>query len=143
MNGIPHCRAIVAMLLVTAGAGFLEASGRQSDLRPTLPVHVWRDRQHMMGFLAVTESGELRFASLVAEETAETEHPGYWIEAWKVDGLRRICPEALHPFEITDQIVVAGVTYRRVLSADAAFRNSPPRRQSTVRSPLGSRPRQF
>jgi hypothetical protein len=71
-----------------------------------------------MGFLSVTKAGELRFATLLSEDSPEPDHSGYWIDAWKVDEIRRMLPSALRQFRFDETITVDGVKYLRVLPAN-------------------------
>jgi hypothetical protein len=70
-----------------------------------------------MGFVSVTDSRELRFTRLYEEETSETDHPGYWIEKWKVEELRKIFRSLSRSFRFGSTITVSGVDYLRVLAA--------------------------
>jgi hypothetical protein len=116
MNAV-WCRNATLVLLTVILASLPGNLRGAAELRPALPVHAWRGGQHLMGFLTVDKAGGLRFASLVVEKSAEPDRPGYWIEAWKVGQLGRLCPEALRLFELGEQAIVTGARYRRVLPA--------------------------
>jgi hypothetical protein len=71
-----------------------------------------------MGFVALTVSGELTFTRLYEEETSEPDHPGYWIENWKVEKLREVFHSLSRSFRFGSTITVSGVDYLRVLPAN-------------------------
>jgi len=106
--------AVAAAALVVTLAGVAHAG---VELCPALAAHAWHGQRHVMGVVSVTDAGELRFADLYSEETAEIDHPGYWLEKWKVEKLREIFPSLCHSFLFGEQITVVGVDYLRVLPA--------------------------
>ena len=106
--------AVAAAALVVTLAGVAQAG---AELCPALAAHAWHGQRHVMGVVSVTDAGELRFAGLYSEETAEIDHPGYWLEKWKVEKLREIFSSLFHSFRFGEQISVDGVDYVRVLPA--------------------------
>ncbi len=106
--------AVAAAALVVTLAGVAHAG---AELCPALVAHAWHGQRHVMGVVSVTDAGELRFAGLYSEETAEIDHPGYWLEEWKVEKLREIFPSLSITFRFGEQITVDGVDYLRVLPA--------------------------
>jgi hypothetical protein len=112
---MPHTANMIAAVLSLTLSALI---GAGAELQPALPVQTWRGHQHIMGFISITESGELRFARLLAEDCLESDHPGYWIESWKVDEIRRVFPAALQAFRFGDAIVIDGVKYVRVMPAN-------------------------
>ena len=109
-------RALTVLGAVYLGA-FATAISAEPTLRPGLPAQTWREHQHVMGFVSVTGSGELRFARFLSEDTAEPDHPGFWIESLKVDEIRRVLPSVLLQFRFGEVIVIDGVKYLRVMPA--------------------------
>jgi len=113
-----RCRpAILVVLAATVVASLLGVTSAAGELRPALPVHAWRQHKHSMGFVSVTESGEPRFAVLITEDTTEADHPGFWIEKWKVEQLRTIFPSVPRSFQFGETITVKDIRYVRVLPA--------------------------
>lgn len=102
---------VAAVLFVTVA----EAACAGTELCPALPVHAWHGQQHVMGFVALTDSGELRFTGLYRENATEADHAGYWIETWKVEKLREVFPSLARSFRFGEKITVNGVDYVRVL----------------------------
>ncbi len=95
-------------------AGALHGEG---GLTPALPVHVWGERQHLIGLLSVSSAGDARFSRLVCEDSNAPARLGHWIEAWKVEQLRQLMPSALRPFRLGESVVVDGIKFVRVLVA--------------------------
>jgi hypothetical protein len=118
MNRLLYLLGVLTVLGAVYLGSFAAASSAGSKLSPALPAQTWRGHQHVMGFLSVTEAGELRFARFVCEDCGEPDHPGYWIEAWKVEEIRSVMPSALRPFRFGEALTVDAVKYLRVLPAN-------------------------
>ncbi len=115
MNRFRSTLRVLTVLVAAYVGAPAAASGARPELRPALPAQTWREHQHVMGFLSVTDTGQLRFSTVLSENSPEPEHPGYWIESWKVDEIRRVLPSALRQFRFGETITVGGVKYLRVL----------------------------
>ena len=105
--------AVAAVVFVTVA----EAAHAGTELCPALPVHCWRAQLHVMGFVSLTDSGGLTFTKLYEEKTTEADHPGYWMEEFKIRILREVFHSLSRSFRFGEKITVDRVDYLRVLPA--------------------------
>ena len=123
--------ALAAVLLAALAVG---ADHAKVEMCPALTVHAWHAQHHIMGVVCVTESGDLRFAGLYSEDSTEVDHPGFWIEQYKTDMLRKIFPSVFGWFRFGPKITVGGSNYLRVLPAKRTDRPPPGKPTSTTSS---------
>jgi len=124
--------AVVAAVLLATLAVW--ADHANVEMCPALAVHAWHGQRHTMGVVCVTESGDLRFAGLYSEDSTEVDHPGYWMEEFKIEKLRVIFPSVFSVFQFGQKIRVDGVNYLRVLPARRTDRPPPGKPTSTTSS---------